>query len=277
MRLDRGDVWTLEVLDQGPGIAAADLPHVFERFYRADTARALPGSGLGLAIVQQVVTAHGGTVAALSPPGGGTLIRIQLPTVAENEPDSPGFTTFFEPERDAAAAGPAPAMFAPDVDLLEPNPYGEPPSWSPAAPAPAGDGTGLADAPPDDSSAPADTSPDDTWAPADPPSDDNWARPAAPPGSSTGPADAPPADNWAPADTPPDDNWAAADTPPDDNWAADDTSPDDSWAPADALPGSPTGPADAPPGSRTPPADARRADAPPGTSWAPVAPGRPRR
>ena len=67
VRLDRGEQWTLEVLDQGPGIAAADLPHVFDRFYRADTARALPGSGLGLAIVQQVVTSHGGTVTASRP------------------------------------------------------------------------------------------------------------------------------------------------------------------------------------------------------------------
>lgn len=52
------------VSDQGPGIAAVDLPHVFERFYRADNARSRPGSGLGLAIVEQVVTQHSGTVRA---------------------------------------------------------------------------------------------------------------------------------------------------------------------------------------------------------------------
>jgi two-component system sensor histidine kinase MprB len=155
VRLDRGEWWTLEVHDQGPGIATADLPHVFERFYRAETARALPGSGLGLAIVQQVVTAHGGTVAALSPPGGGTLIRIQLPTVVENEPDSPDIPAFLGPEparppdqSEPAPFGPAPfgpapsgpaqtglaGVLPPDVELLEPNPYREPASWGPEDP-----------------------------------------------------------------------------------------------------------------------------------------------
>ena len=50
--------------DQGPGIADADLPHVFDRFYRADTARNTPGTGLGLSIVAQTVTQHGGWVRA---------------------------------------------------------------------------------------------------------------------------------------------------------------------------------------------------------------------
>ena len=86
--LQRGPVWTLDVLDQGPGIAPDDLPHVFERFYRADAARSLPGSGLGLAIVQRVVAGHGGTVRAATPPGGGTLVHIELPTVTEHEPDA---------------------------------------------------------------------------------------------------------------------------------------------------------------------------------------------
>jgi two-component system sensor histidine kinase MprB len=149
VRLDRGEWWTLEVLDQGPGIADADLPHVFERFYRADTARALPGSGLGLAIVQQVVTSHGGRVAALSPPDGGTLIRIQLPTVVENEPDSPGFETSMQPEW-AVSGLPSP----PDGGLLEPNPYGEPASWTeeppptPPGPSGPGDAPAPADIPP---------------------------------------------------------------------------------------------------------------------------------
>ena len=53
---------TLTVRDHGPGIAEADLPHVFDRFYRAAAARALPGSGLGLAIVKQTVDDHGGSV-----------------------------------------------------------------------------------------------------------------------------------------------------------------------------------------------------------------------
>ena len=68
----------LTVRDHGPGIADSDLPHVFERFYRATTARGMPGSGLGLAIVRQVAEAHGGTVTAESAPGGGTLMRMRL-------------------------------------------------------------------------------------------------------------------------------------------------------------------------------------------------------
>jgi two-component system sensor histidine kinase MprB len=69
----------LTVRDHGPGIAPADLPHVFDRFYRAPSARAVPGSGLGLSIVRQVTESHGGTVRAESPAGGGALIRLRLP------------------------------------------------------------------------------------------------------------------------------------------------------------------------------------------------------
>jgi two-component system, OmpR family, sensor histidine kinase MprB len=68
----------LTVRDHGPGIADADLPHVFERFYRATSARGMPGSGLGLAIVRQVAEAHGGTVTAEHAPGGGTLMRLRV-------------------------------------------------------------------------------------------------------------------------------------------------------------------------------------------------------
>jgi two-component system sensor histidine kinase MprB len=66
------------VRDHGPGIAPADLPHVFDRFYRAAAARGTPGSGLGLAIVKDVVEAHGGSVAAEPAPGGGALLRVRL-------------------------------------------------------------------------------------------------------------------------------------------------------------------------------------------------------
>lgn len=72
----------VSVRDHGPGIAPEHLPHVFDRFYRAPSARALPGSGLGLAIVAQVAHAEGGTVWAGPAPGGGALFRLQLPTVA---------------------------------------------------------------------------------------------------------------------------------------------------------------------------------------------------
>ncbi|GAB7037703.1 MULTISPECIES: HAMP domain-containing sensor histidine kinase [Catenuloplanes] len=69
----------LEVDDAGPGIDAADVPRVFDRFYRADSARALPGSGLGLSIVQRVVDAHGGRVAVARSARGGALLRVSLP------------------------------------------------------------------------------------------------------------------------------------------------------------------------------------------------------
>ena len=66
------------VRDRGPGIADEDIPHVFDRFYRASSARGLPGSGLGLAIVRQVAEAHGGTVAAERAAGGGAQLRLRL-------------------------------------------------------------------------------------------------------------------------------------------------------------------------------------------------------
>jgi len=72
----------VSVRDHGPGIADSDLPHVFDRFYRAPAARGLPGSGLGLAIVRQVAQSHGGTVVAERANGGGARMRLTLP-VAE--------------------------------------------------------------------------------------------------------------------------------------------------------------------------------------------------
>jgi two-component system, OmpR family, sensor histidine kinase MprB len=69
----------LTVRDHGPGIATDDLPHVFDRFYRAAGARGRAGSGLGLAIVRHVAEHHGGTVRAEPAPGGGALLRLALP------------------------------------------------------------------------------------------------------------------------------------------------------------------------------------------------------
>jgi two-component system, OmpR family, sensor histidine kinase MprB len=66
------------VRDHGPGIDEEDLPYVFDRFYRASSARGLPGSGLGLAIVRQVAVAHGGTVVAERADGGGTRMTLSL-------------------------------------------------------------------------------------------------------------------------------------------------------------------------------------------------------
>jgi two-component system sensor histidine kinase MprB len=75
------------VHDRGPGIAEADLPHVFDRFYRSPAARGLPGSGLGLAIVAQVAKAEGGTIVAENDPGGGARMSLRLPTVPGPEDD----------------------------------------------------------------------------------------------------------------------------------------------------------------------------------------------
>jgi two-component system sensor histidine kinase MprB len=69
----------VSVRDHGPGIAEADVPHVFERFYRSPEARAMPGSGLGLAIVKRVVDEHGGTATVSRADGGGTVVRLQFP------------------------------------------------------------------------------------------------------------------------------------------------------------------------------------------------------
>ena len=66
------------VRDHGPGIDEEDLPHVFDRFYRAKSARGMSGSGLGLAIVRQVALAHGGSVVAERADGGGTRIVLSL-------------------------------------------------------------------------------------------------------------------------------------------------------------------------------------------------------
>jgi two-component system, OmpR family, sensor histidine kinase MprB len=68
----------VEVLDRGPGIAAADLPHVFDRFYRATSARSRPGSGLGLSIVRDVAIAHDGSVFAAARSGGGASVGFTV-------------------------------------------------------------------------------------------------------------------------------------------------------------------------------------------------------
>jgi two-component system, OmpR family, phosphate regulon sensor histidine kinase PhoR len=76
---DTGPV-VIEAADDGVGVETADLARLFERFYRADRARASRGTGLGLAIVKHVVTAAGGTVEADGGPGRGLRIRCALPS-----------------------------------------------------------------------------------------------------------------------------------------------------------------------------------------------------
>jgi two-component system sensor histidine kinase MprB len=81
----RGGILT--VRDHGPGFAEQDLPHVFDRFYRAQSARRLPGSGLGLAIVKQAAESHGGFVQASNAPGGGAVVRLSFgPTAPKPQP-----------------------------------------------------------------------------------------------------------------------------------------------------------------------------------------------
>lgn len=72
----------LRVQDEGPGVAATDLPHVFDRFYRAAESRQLPGSGLGLAIVARVARLHGATVRIERAPGGGALAILDFSSAA---------------------------------------------------------------------------------------------------------------------------------------------------------------------------------------------------
>ena len=76
---------TVEVTDEGPGIPADDLPHIFDRFYRSAAARSLPGSGLGLAIVRRIADAHDGTVEAVPLPQGVTF-RFRMPETAADQP-----------------------------------------------------------------------------------------------------------------------------------------------------------------------------------------------
>jgi signal transduction histidine kinase len=78
IRCDRedGDRVVVSVSDTGPGIPAADLPHIFDRFYKSPDS---PGAGLGLAIARNFVAAHGGEISASSEIGRGTTVRFTLP------------------------------------------------------------------------------------------------------------------------------------------------------------------------------------------------------
>ncbi len=73
----------ISVADRGPGVDTADQSLIFERFHRADAARTLPGSGLGLAIVAEVARAHGGSVFVADREGGGAVIGMELPLIAD--------------------------------------------------------------------------------------------------------------------------------------------------------------------------------------------------
>src|SRR5215213_3343595 len=80
--LDRGPEVQVNVCDTGEGIAASDLPHVFDRFYRGDKARSRDGgagAGLGLTIARRLVETHGGRIWVAQPPEGGSVFSFTLP------------------------------------------------------------------------------------------------------------------------------------------------------------------------------------------------------
>ena len=67
-----------EVSDQGIGIPAQEIPHLFESFHRASNVGTIPGTGMGLAIVKNSVELHGGTISVTSDPGKGTRFVVRL-------------------------------------------------------------------------------------------------------------------------------------------------------------------------------------------------------
>ncbi len=81
---------TVEIIvrDRGPGIDAADLPHVFEEYWRGESVKGKRGSGIGLYIVKKIVDAHQGTVRIDSAPGEGTSVRVILPKAEMSQPES---------------------------------------------------------------------------------------------------------------------------------------------------------------------------------------------
>ena len=122
----------LTVRDTGPGIAAQDLPHLFERFYQAEhpaSDQLRTGTGIGLALVRELVTLHGGTVSAASEPGNGATFTVRLPRVlqpeaaehAEHAPDAAALQAAPTEAATLPAEEPAPSAEAELVLIVEDN------------------------------------------------------------------------------------------------------------------------------------------------------------
>jgi signal transduction histidine kinase len=77
-----GPATQFSVSNTGPGIAAADVPRIFERFYRADKSRSGSGNRLGLSLVHAIVHAHGGQISVQSVPDVHTMFTVTLPTAS---------------------------------------------------------------------------------------------------------------------------------------------------------------------------------------------------
>ena len=110
----------VRVRDHGAGVAEADLPYVFDRFYRGAGARGRQGSGLGLSIVRQVAEQHGGSVAVENAPEGGAVFSLRLPVTPQASATPPGA----EPSR---RGWPGDSRLAGDTEALakEPEADGE--------------------------------------------------------------------------------------------------------------------------------------------------------
>jgi signal transduction histidine kinase len=116
------DGWAvITVADTGIGIAPGDLPHIFDRFWRADPARSRtgerPGTGLGLAITKWIAEAHGGSITVQSRSGRGSTFTVRLPREAPRTIPHPDRTTANEepaqPASSARRAGPSPSRSLP--------------------------------------------------------------------------------------------------------------------------------------------------------------------
>jgi signal transduction histidine kinase len=80
---DHGETASVAVSDRGPGVAAAEIPHLFERYYQTEDGRRMGGAGLGLAIARRLVEAHQGTICLASGANGGAMIRMTFPTATD--------------------------------------------------------------------------------------------------------------------------------------------------------------------------------------------------